>query len=484
MNTTKNNRIRTTIKFVALNDIYICLSGTENNARIAVEYFNNDGTFSTSQTWDSNATIKKGSYFDLILASSTSAVATEIPVSDIWEMFTVTKETVNIVSADADTFNVLPATINRNNLFISSTTRISISDYFEIPDTFIFLAPDTGYAVYAVLYDEDFNIIDYGTKGWQTGNNFVTGGKYLRVSLAKANSTAIGVAEIEHLKIANTYPLSVEYAKDGNIISIAKDGINNSVSDYAPKYPRSSIYSLSQAYRQGFRSLMLHVQYTTDGVGVVYHDQTINAQARNTDGTTISTTVYIRQSTIAELDQYDFGIYFGSQYAGLKILRLNDALAFCKKIGVNVIIEPTIDLSANELALLKTSIDNYNLSKNIGYVSNSVVTMLNIKTTFPYAWLLMWVNDETTLTNHFNTIKSLLTENNRVYIYTYAETVFSETALQNLADNELGLVLQVIQTGREPSNITSALTAKPYTNGFVSQIMPAYVAGQYDSLSN
>jgi glycerophosphoryl diester phosphodiesterase len=75
----------------------------------------------------------------------------------------------------------------------------------------------------------------------------------------------------------------------------------------------------------------MDVAFTSDNVPVLLHDTTINRTARTADGAAISTTIDISSITYAQALEYDFGIYKGSQYAGLKIPKLQDVLIYLRQ---------------------------------------------------------------------------------------------------------------------------------------------------------
>ena len=91
---------------------------------------------------------------------------------------------------------------------------------------------------------------------------------------------------------------------------------------YNRKYPESSNASYIGAYNDGFRSYEADVRFTKDGIPVVHHDATINAVARNTDGTRIEGNKFIRDMTLAELNAYDYGISRGAEFLGTEIQTL------------------------------------------------------------------------------------------------------------------------------------------------------------------
>lgn len=103
--------------------------------------------------------------------------------------------------------------------------------------------------------------------------------------------------------------------------------------------PLNSIYSFEIAFEKGFSIIEADVQVTSDNIPVITHDQTINKYARNSDGTAIPTDIYVHEHTYQELSAYDYGIQYGSQYAGLGLLTLDQLLLFCRRHGLSLQID-------------------------------------------------------------------------------------------------------------------------------------------------
>lgn len=99
-------------------------------------------------------------------------------------------------------------------------------------------------------------------------------------------------------------------------------------------YPENTMAAAEGAIEtKGYKAIEFDWRFTSDNVPVALHDTTINSTARNDDGSTIGTTIYIANITYAQALQYDFGIRMGSQYAGQRIPTLEEVLLYCKRKG-------------------------------------------------------------------------------------------------------------------------------------------------------
>lgn len=114
-----------------------------------------------------------------------------------------------------------------------------------------------------------------------------------------------------------------------NVLAIAHRGYNT----IAPEESKAAYILASQ---NGYKNWEGDIHFTSDGVPVMHHDETINRIARNADGSTIANTVTISQTSLATLDTYDFGIYKSPNYAGTKIMRFADFVNLARRYDVYI----------------------------------------------------------------------------------------------------------------------------------------------------
>lgn len=103
--------------------------------------------------------------------------------------------------------------------------------------------------------------------------------------------------------------------------------------------PEQTDYAYREAKKHGVKYVECDVQFTSDGTPILLHDNTINRTARNADGSVIETQIDIQTITLAQAKTYDFGIAWGSQYAGQKIMTLEEFIILCKKLDLIPYIE-------------------------------------------------------------------------------------------------------------------------------------------------
>lgn len=112
--------------------------------------------------------------------------------------------------------------------------------------------------------------------------------------------------------------------------------------------PYNNLVGIENAKNYGYDFVRVSVRFTSDCVPVLSHNASINSIARNPDGTQISSTINVADHTLSELNEYDYGIQYGSAYTGMKITELEDALTLCKKLGMFCIIEVWVTEITND----------------------------------------------------------------------------------------------------------------------------------------
>lgn len=182
------------------------------------------------------------------------------------------------------------------------------------------------------------------------------------------------------------------------------------------KAPENTLVAYKQSKLQGFQYVECDVQFTSDNVPVLLHDNTINRTARNADGTAISEDIDIVSITYAQAQEYDFGFSKGSEYTGTKIPKLEDFLILCRNLGLHPYIEIK---SRNEVtsALVKSCVDLVKacgMQGKVTWISFSSGVLNWVKNNDPSA-RLGYVASNINATK-ISTAESLKTDSNEVFI--------------------------------------------------------------------
>lgn len=153
-------------------------------------------------------------------------------------------------------------------------------------------------------------------------------------------------------------------ARNDNIRSIGHRG-------WMTVAPENTMPSFRLARKNGCDVVECDVQFTSDGVAVLLHNQTINSVARNADGTELTETVAIADITLAQALEYDFGIRVSEEYAGTKICTFEELVTFAKRTGLKVYAELKEETAYTEeqFETLADIVKGYGMTKAVAFIS-------------------------------------------------------------------------------------------------------------------
>lgn len=260
---------------------------------------------------------------------------------------------------------------NLGNIFDSTDTILS--DYIKLMPYGKLIAygsvgtyQTTNLIVYIAEYDESLNFLtrevnaSYPLIATPKNSNCA----YVRVSV---NSTAIpqddliNCVDIEY--DFRDFTPNVGYAFDGfSFKSINHRGYNSIA-------PENTLPAFRLSKQKGFDFVECDVVFTADNVPVLLHDTSINRTGRNADGTQISGTVNIADITYEQALTYDFGVWKGSQYAGIKIPTFEEFIVLCKKLNLYPYIEIKFDLTQEQANIIVNIVKKYRMEKHVTYIA-------------------------------------------------------------------------------------------------------------------
>lgn len=139
--------------------------------------------------------------------------------------------------------------------------------------------------------------------------------------------------------------------------------------DYHVQAPENTMPAFAAAAEAGYQFLESDVHFTKDGVAVLCHDSTINATARNADGSKIVGVKSIQFMTYEELLQYDFGIAAGEAYRGTRIPTFREWIAFCREADVTPYIELKSRMTTEQVQTLMQLVEEAGMTDRVVWIS-------------------------------------------------------------------------------------------------------------------
>lgn len=137
---------------------------------------------------------------------------------------------------------------------------------------------------------------------------------------------------------------------------------------YHVQAPENTMPAFAAA-EAGYQFLESDVHFTKDGVAVLCHDSTINATARNADGSKIVGVKSIQFMTYEELLQYDFGIAAGEAYRGTRIPTFREWIAFCREADVTPYIELKSRMTTEQVQTLMQLVEEAGMTDRVVWIS-------------------------------------------------------------------------------------------------------------------
>lgn len=134
---------------------------------------------------------------------------------------------------------------------------------------------------------------------------------------------------------------------------------------YNTAAPENTIPAYVLSKKMGFDYAECDVSFTSDGVAVLLHDETID---RTSDGTGS-----IAEMTYEQVSQYDFGSWKSADYAGTKIPTFEEFIRVCKEIQLHPYIElkQGASYTADQIKSVVKMVERAGMKGNVSYVSFS-----------------------------------------------------------------------------------------------------------------
>ena len=151
-------------------------------------------------------------------------------------------------------------------------------------------------------------------------------------------------------------------------------GINHR--GYSAMIPENTLPAFLKSRLEGFSYVETDVRFTSDGVPVCIHDASID---RTSNGKGL-----VKDMTLSQLKELDFGVWKGERYRGVQIPTLEEFLELCSQVGLIPYLEIKTG-GLQEIGLLVALVEKYGLEEDAVYISSSSSSLINVLILNPYA---------------------------------------------------------------------------------------------------
>lgn len=218
----------------------------------------------------------------------------------------------------------------------------------------------------------------------------------------------------------------------------------------AGNYPENSLAGFKHSKLVGYSKVRGSCSFTSDGVGVMFHDRTLGTTGivYDSDGNVVTdTTKNIEDYTYTELQTYDFGLYKGERFRGTKITTLEDFIKQSKQLGQDIDIELKYGLTeANMLAAYNLTI-KYGMLYHTRWSNETLSNLEYIKSLNPRVSLGLIIAPQNYLVDN---AASLLSGENTVWCCLMGSDLpFTDAFMQYIASKGLKTKIGSLRSGAD-----------------------------------
>lgn len=226
-----------------------------------------------------------------------------------------------LISDNTDYFHISSEIENMENMCVYIGTKAPDTNQAYKETVVTHTVRDWGFTVYGIeipLYD---------------GDNTVYVNKNNAPSLELRYNANIKTLNSEFVNVQK----SVDSICDFSGIKMAESNKYTAHRGSTLQAPENTTYAIVQAFKNGFKNVEIDVRMTSDNVPVLLHDSTIDRTSNGSGA--------VSSMTLAELQTYDFGSWFGKEFAGTKIPTLDQACRLCRALNI----KPHLDIAGSNV---------------------------------------------------------------------------------------------------------------------------------------
>lgn len=247
---------------------------------------------------------------------------------------------------------------------------------------------------------------------------------------------------------------------DDAVIALETNQLVNSIAHrgYSTVAPENTLAAFKLAKTNGFEYAECDVSFTSDGVAVLLHDETIDRTSNGTGN--------IGNMTYAQVSQYDFGSWKSSAYAGEKIPTFEEFVKLCKRVGLKMYIELKAEQSptSEQILGLVNTVKRYGMLKNATWISFSSALLTMVNGHAPTARLGFVVTSITSSAIEWAT--GAKTDANEVFLDVESSTI-STQGIESCVNAGVPVEVWTI------NDATKIAALDPYVSGFTSDNLVA-----------
>ena len=333
-------------------------------------------------------------------------------------------------------------------------------------------AEDTGW-IYAATESGGKNISD---PSWSTVKHYydadtktltLSRDSYVRINFCVSDETS--PLDKDDQDWANYFEINGKILESAETIHITPDQSNqvssygmNSIAyrGYSAVAPENTLAAYRLAHEKGFEMVSCDVSFTSDGVGVLLHDETIDRTSNGTGN--------IAEMTLNDVLEYDFGSWKSGEYVGEKIAKFEDFIKLCKYLALHPYIQVKSGATQDNIESLVTTVFRAGMLNKVTWVSSDM-DVLNAINTLNAKARLGYVTENITETQ-ITELKALKTETNEVFFYANNENLILSIVDRCIAEY-LPLEVYTVDEVEDIENLHPYVTGVASSDKLAGQIL-------------
>ena len=281
---------------------------------------------------------------------------------------------------------------------------------------------------------------------------------YVRIGFAKKDDTALTTSTehwYEYVEISGKH---LEYENQLNVTvgtfpTETKNYGMNAVAHRgaSTEAPENTLIAYKIAKERGFTMAECDVTFTKDGIGVLLHDDSINRTSNGTGN--------IRDLTLAQARQYDFGSWKSSEFAGTQIPTFDEFIRLCKYIDMHPYIEIKSGCSQAEVESLVATVRKYGMLDRVTWISfefSAIQYVKNVDDTARLGYLAAPITEQ-----KITELKTLRTGKNEVF-FSADNTKVTTALIERCIEEKIPLEVCTVD------NVETIQNLHPYITGVTS----------------
>jgi glycerophosphoryl diester phosphodiesterase len=250
--------------------------------------------------------------------------------------------------------------------------------------------------------------------------------------------------DTQAVKIDATFPYTVDGIRYGIQIPstpVVKNTLDDSVKaiahrGYSADAPENTLPAYVLASQKGFSYVECDVNFTSDGVPVLLHDDTINRTSNGVGS--------INDLTLEQVRTYDFGAWKNAKYTDTKIPTLKEFLQLCFKLNLHPYIElkSLVGDATVKTQIIIDMVERLGMKGRVSYIG-SLQAMTIVKDLDGSARI--GVVTSTSVGDWLPTLQGLQTGTNQVFADALIGT-YTEAEIQSAAEADIRVEIWTTNT--------------------------------------